>query len=132
MALLIAPYNNAMRLGQGYDYLVQLVAAAFGSLTIFIRFNSYTQQICVDDAVVIDPNRAENVVTNDGTTMRIMVQKSATPSAWTRQKEVIAESPATAVLVANAAKAKDEVELIAKQLADDEAEGEPNHMESHR
>lgn len=32
-------------------------------LTRSLRFNSYTQQICIDDAVVIDPERAENVVT---------------------------------------------------------------------
>ncbi|KAI8262808.1 hypothetical protein K4K58_000382 [Colletotrichum sp. SAR11_239] len=50
MALLLAPYNNGMRLGQG--------------------FNSYTQQICIDDAVVVDPDRIENSVTNDGFTMR--------------------------------------------------------------
>lgn len=104
MSLLLAPYNNAMRLGQG--------------------FNSYTQQICVDDAVVIDPQRAENVVTNDGTTMRIMAQKSATPSAWTRQNEVIIENPATAVLEANAEKAKAEVHLIEEQLAEEAVEGE--------
>ncbi|EPS38324.1 hypothetical protein H072_8001 [Dactylellina haptotyla CBS 200.50] len=36
MAQLLAPYNSAMRLGQG--------------------FNSYTQQICINDAVSIDPN----------------------------------------------------------------------------
>ena len=35
MAQLLAPYNNSMRLGQG--------------------FNSYTQQICLDRAVSIDP-----------------------------------------------------------------------------
>ncbi|KAF5567875.1 hypothetical protein FNAPI_449 [Fusarium napiforme] len=50
MSLLLAPYNNGMRLGQG--------------------FNSYTQQICIDDAVVIDPDRVDNPVTNDGFTMR--------------------------------------------------------------
>ncbi|KAJ4024669.1 hypothetical protein NW766_000909 [Fusarium irregulare] len=50
MSLLLAPYNNGMRLGQG--------------------FNSYTQQICIDDAVVIDPDRVDNAVTNDGFTMR--------------------------------------------------------------
>ncbi|KAM0227454.1 hypothetical protein ACHAPO_011516 [Fusarium lateritium] len=33
-------------------------------------FNSYTQQICIDDAVVIDPDRVDNSVTNDGFTMR--------------------------------------------------------------
>lgn len=49
----------------------------------FHRFNSYTQHICVDDAVVIDPTRAENVITNDGTTMRIVAQSSAKPSACT-------------------------------------------------
>ncbi|EME41203.1 hypothetical protein DOTSEDRAFT_55095 [Dothistroma septosporum NZE10] len=71
MAFILAPYNNAMRLGQG--------------------FNTYTQQICVDDAVVIDPSRSENVLTNDGTTMRIMVQSSGRPSAWSRQKEVVTD-----------------------------------------
>ncbi|KAM0490561.1 hypothetical protein ACHAP8_011466 [Fusarium lateritium] len=50
MALRLAPYNNGMRLGQGV--------------------NSYTQQICVDDAVVTDPDRIDNPVTNDGFTMR--------------------------------------------------------------
>ncbi|KAF7551363.1 hypothetical protein G7Z17_g5057 [Cylindrodendrum hubeiense] len=54
MALLLAPYNNGMRLGQG--------------------FNSYTQQICIDDAVVIDPDRVDNAVTNDGFTMRELRQ----------------------------------------------------------
>ncbi|KAF3762918.1 hypothetical protein M406DRAFT_45333, partial [Cryphonectria parasitica EP155] len=43
MALLVAPYTNAMRLGQG--------------------FNSYTQQICVDDAVFAD--RFEGMATSD-------------------------------------------------------------------
>ncbi|KAJ2994488.1 hypothetical protein NUW58_g1543 [Xylaria curta] len=50
MGLLIAPYNTAMRhVGQG--------------------FNSYTQEICIDDAVVIDPGRPFNTLTNDGSTM---------------------------------------------------------------
>ncbi|KAH7165330.1 hypothetical protein EDB81DRAFT_852234 [Dactylonectria macrodidyma] len=73
MALLLAPYTNAMRLGQG--------------------FNSYTQQICVDDAVAIDPNRAENIVTNDGTTMRIVAELTGKPSAWNRIREVVKEGP---------------------------------------
>ncbi|KAJ5150900.1 uncharacterized protein N7482_010152 [Penicillium canariense] len=95
--------------------------------------------MCIDDAVVVDSNRSENVVTNDGTTMRIMAQKSATPSAWTRQKEVLVESPATAVLAANAEKAKDEVKVIKEQLEDEgdeetaepeaEAESEPEATE---
>ncbi|KAG9960506.1 hypothetical protein KCU61_g6435, partial [Aureobasidium melanogenum] len=78
MTLLLAPYNNAMRLGQG--------------------FNSFSQQICVDDAVVADPDRAENVVTNDGTTMRILAQASAKPSAWNRQKEVVTDDRAKSIL----------------------------------
>jgi hypothetical protein len=90
-------------------------------LTYELRFNSYTQQICIDDAVVIDEQRPENVVTNDGTTMRIMAQKNALPSAWTRQKEVIVGKPATAILVENAKKAKAEVKLIEEELADEEA-----------
>ncbi|RPA86777.1 hypothetical protein BJ508DRAFT_410962 [Ascobolus immersus RN42] len=49
----LAPYNNAMRLGQG--------------------FNSYTQKICIDDAVVIDPSHGDNPITNDGFTMRDLV-----------------------------------------------------------
>ncbi|KAM0511996.1 hypothetical protein ACHAPE_009352 [Trichoderma viride] len=50
MSLHLAPYNSGMRLGQG--------------------FNSYTQKICINDAVVIDPGRNDNLVTNDGFTMR--------------------------------------------------------------
>ncbi|EXJ55901.1 hypothetical protein A1O7_08832 [Cladophialophora yegresii CBS 114405] len=73
MSLLLAPYTNAMRLGQG--------------------FNSYTQQICVDDAVIVDPNRAENILTNDGTTMRIVAETSGKPSAWNRLKEVVDPGP---------------------------------------
>lgn len=102
MSLLLAPYTHAMRLGQG--------------------FNSYTQQICVNDAVVIDESRPENVVTNDGTTMRIMAQKNAIPSAWTRQREVIVGEQATAVLEENARKAKAEVALIEK-IIDEPDEG---------
>jgi hypothetical protein len=47
-----------------------------------------------------------------------MAQKTAAPSAWTRQKEVITNSPATIVLEENAKKAKAEVALIADALAD--------------
>lgn len=56
------------------------------------RFNSYTQQICIDDAVVIDNNRAENTLLNDGTTMRILAQSQSKASAWTRQKEVVVDN----------------------------------------
>ncbi|KAE8230988.1 hypothetical protein CF326_g4004 [Tilletia indica] len=69
MSLLLAPYNNGMRLGQG--------------------FNSYTQQICVDDAVVMNPERAENVVTNDGVTMRILAQKMKKASVWRQMAEYV-------------------------------------------
>ncbi|RAL08768.1 hypothetical protein BO97DRAFT_480426 [Aspergillus homomorphus CBS 101889] len=92
MALLLAPYNNAMRIGQG--------------------FNSYTQQICVDDAVLVDPDRAENVVTNDligvdtdGTTMRILVQSMGKPSAWSRQREIVHEN--VKVVESSTSKSKD-------------------------
>ncbi|RYN93450.1 hypothetical protein AA0119_g9487 [Alternaria tenuissima] len=56
--------------------------------------------------------------------MRIMAQKNALPSAWTRQKEVIVGKPATAILVANAKKAKDEVKIIEEELADEAAAAE--------
>lgn len=44
--------------------------------------------------MIVDPNRAENVITNDGTTMRIVTQAAGKPSAWNRLKEVINEGPA--------------------------------------
>ncbi|KAE8229232.1 hypothetical protein CF326_g5803 [Tilletia indica] len=69
MGLLLAPYNNAMRLGQG--------------------FNSYTHEICIDDAVVVSPQRAENVLTNDGNTMRLAALVAGKPSAWTKQPQVL-------------------------------------------
>ncbi|KAK0543657.1 hypothetical protein OC846_006339, partial [Tilletia horrida] len=69
MGLMIAPYNNAMRLGQG--------------------FNSFTHEICVNDAVVISPQQAENVLTNDGNTMRLTALVLGRPSAWTKQDEVV-------------------------------------------
>ena len=76
---------------------------------------------------MVDENTPENVVTNDGTTMRIMVQKNGNPSAWTRQKEVIVSQPATAVLIENAEKAKAEVAIIRQEIeAAAEEEGERN------
>ncbi|CAI6340662.1 unnamed protein product [Periconia digitata] len=77
MSIQLVPYNNAMRLGQG--------------------FNSYTQTICVDDAVIVDPKRAENVLTNDGTTMRILSEKSNAISVWNRQREIINDDRAEKV-----------------------------------
>ncbi|KAL5435551.1 hypothetical protein PMIN07_006586 [Paraphaeosphaeria minitans] len=78
MALKLVPYSNVMLLGQG--------------------FNSYTQQICIDDAVVIDDQRAENVITKDGTTMRILADKNAQPSVWNRQPEVVNDDRAESAL----------------------------------
>lgn len=42
---------------------------------------------------MIDPSRAENVITNDGTTMRIVAETSGKPSVWNRIKEVVNEGP---------------------------------------
>ncbi|KAK0543655.1 hypothetical protein OC846_006337 [Tilletia horrida] len=47
-------------------------------------FNSYTQQICIDDAVVIDPNHPENVLNNSGLTMKMLAQQTGTVSALER------------------------------------------------
>ncbi|KAK0549211.1 hypothetical protein OC846_004165 [Tilletia horrida] len=66
---LLAPYNNAMRLGQG--------------------FNSYTHEICIDDAVVISPQQPENVLTNDGNSMRLTALVLGNPSVWTKQDQVL-------------------------------------------
>jgi hypothetical protein len=71
---------------------------SFEGFLTFVRFNSFSQQICIDDAVVSDPDRAENVVTNDGTTMRILAQALSKPSAWNRQKEVVTDDRAKTIL----------------------------------
>ncbi|KAK0530971.1 hypothetical protein OC842_003760 [Tilletia horrida] len=71
MVLLLAPYSNSMRLGQG--------------------FNSYTQEICIDDAVIVSPYRAENFLTNDGQTMRTRAGSQADPSIWTSTQEVLVD-----------------------------------------
>lgn len=44
--------------------------------------------------MIVDPSRAENILTNDGTTMRIVAESSGRPSAWNRLKEVIDPGPA--------------------------------------
>jgi hypothetical protein len=90
MGLLLVPYNNAMRLGQGLVIFIRVCINQ--NISNFRSFNSYTQQICIDDAVIVDPERAENVITNDGTTMRILAEKSAAPSAWSRQPEVVLDN----------------------------------------
>ncbi|KAF3901560.1 hypothetical protein ABW21_db0201950 [Orbilia brochopaga] len=50
MSLQLCPYNSAMRLGQG--------------------FNSFTQQICFDDAVIIDAGKVGDVLKKGGLTMQ--------------------------------------------------------------
>ncbi|KAK0543656.1 hypothetical protein OC846_006338 [Tilletia horrida] len=52
-------------------------------------FNSYTHQICVDNAVVVDPQRAENIVSNNGTTMRILAQTEKKASLWRQLQEYV-------------------------------------------
>ncbi|PWN43857.1 hypothetical protein IE81DRAFT_346244 [Ceraceosorus guamensis] len=77
MSMLLAPYNNGMRLGQG--------------------FNSYTHSICVDDAVLIDPSRAENVLSNDGTTMRMLAQRMHKASVWRQMREYVEDGTPTEI-----------------------------------
>ncbi|CAD6886564.1 unnamed protein product [Tilletia controversa] len=72
MSLLLAPYNNSMRLGQG--------------------FNSYTQSICVDSAVVVSPHREENFLNNLGQTMRTIALSNSYPSLWTKETEVLMDT----------------------------------------
>lgn len=75
MALLLAPYNNGMRVGQGYySHHTAYFSYYYGTLTI-TRFNSYTQQICIDDAVVLRVDQKENIVDNTGLTMRQQADK---------------------------------------------------------
>ncbi|KAK6355236.1 hypothetical protein TWF696_004350 [Orbilia brochopaga] len=50
MSLQLCPYNSSMRLGQG--------------------FNSFTQQICFDDAVIIDAGKVGDVLKKGGLTMQ--------------------------------------------------------------
>ncbi|KAJ9115970.1 hypothetical protein QFC22_005113 [Naganishia vaughanmartiniae] len=59
------------------------------SLLLAPYFNSYTQQICIDDAVIVDPERAENILSNDGTTMRILAEQTGKPSVWNQHKEYL-------------------------------------------
>lgn len=83
-------------------------------------FNSYTQQICVDDAVVVDPTRAENVLTNDGTTMRILAASAGKPSAWNRLKEVVNDGPLSVEALSSADDADPSAD--AKRIEDSPAE----------
>jgi hypothetical protein len=67
----LAPYNNAMRIGMFTPFHLQNCLQLI--LIIGQGFNSYTQKICIDDAVVIDPTHIDNPITNDGFTMRDLV-----------------------------------------------------------
>ncbi|KAK0559525.1 hypothetical protein OC861_006616 [Tilletia horrida] len=54
-------------------------------------FNSYSQRICINDAVIVSPNRPENFLSNDGQTMRTMLQAKNQPSLWTQSVEVLTD-----------------------------------------
>ncbi|KAK6721154.1 hypothetical protein SNK04_000049 [Fusarium graminearum] len=95
MALRLAPYNNGMRLGQG--------------------FNSYTQQICVDDAVVTDPDRIDNPVTNDGFTMRDL--RFAISGAHTTHSPSSEESGETVLVSPAGEENNDSTALAARSFA---------------
>jgi hypothetical protein len=94
------------------------------------RFNSYTQEICIDDAVLIDPGRDENVITNDGMTMSGLAALMGRPSQWIREKEIQRDIAVLArkevakeeKKVMSKAKSKDKV--LSKKEEDDELEGE--------
>ncbi|CAD6977707.1 unnamed protein product [Tilletia controversa] len=58
-------------------------------LTLYMSPATMRESICVDNAVVIDPERAENVITNDGVTMRILAQKMKKASVWRQMKEYV-------------------------------------------
>ncbi|PWN86839.1 hypothetical protein FA10DRAFT_289427 [Acaromyces ingoldii] len=113
MGLLLAPYNNAMRLGQG--------------------FNSYTHEICIDDAVVVSPQQPENVLTNDGNTMRLAATVLGRSSAWTKQDEVLLDMGRLAVAkqdrdnkerAADTVRARDEAAEARKQREEAKEEKE--------
>ncbi|KAK0521496.1 hypothetical protein OC842_006758 [Tilletia horrida] len=52
-------------------------------------FNSFTHELCIDDAVVVSPQQPENVLTNDGTTMRLSALILGKASLWVKQKQVL-------------------------------------------
>ncbi|KAE8262350.1 hypothetical protein A4X03_0g2526 [Tilletia caries] len=84
MSLLLAPYNNAMRLGQG--------------------FNSFTHEILIDDAVTIGPLQPENITDNSGSSARLSALILGKPSMWTKQEQVLLN---TAILEEARQKRKD-------------------------
>ena len=62
------------------------------------------------------------MITNDGTTMRIISQASAKPSAWTRQSEVVNDQRADYALIQRDALAIEQSEV------DGDAEGTTSGM----
>ena len=59
---------------------------------------------------MVDPKRAENELTNDGTTMRILAESLDKPSLWNRQPEVVRDSRSKGALQTAGAKAiEDEI-----------------------
>ncbi|CAF3497209.1 unnamed protein product [Fusarium graminearum] len=102
MALRLAPYNNGMRLGKHDNLCLQ-------------PFNSYTQQICVDDAVVTDPDRIDNPVTNDGFTMRDL--RFAISGAHTTHSPSSEESGETVLVSPAGEENNDSTALAARSFA---------------
>lgn len=41
--------------------------------------------------MIVDPERAENILSNDGTTMRILAEQTGKPSIWNQYKEYLAD-----------------------------------------
>ncbi|KAJ9108615.1 hypothetical protein QFC19_002333 [Naganishia cerealis] len=78
-------------LAKGKPFHFEAESLSYKPNTTLHRFNSYTQQICIDDAVVVDPERAENILSNDGTTMRILAEQTGKPSVWQQYKEYLAD-----------------------------------------
>lgn len=74
-------------------------------------FNSFTQQICIDDAVVVNQSRAENILTNDGRTMRMVALINNEPSAWIKQDQVILDEKQ----IQEAKKAREILEIEARK-----------------
>ena len=58
-----------------------------------VSFNSYTQQICIDDAVVVDPDRVDNTVTNDGCTMRELRYAMGPPAGEGKNQDESSTEP---------------------------------------
>ncbi|KAK6359112.1 hypothetical protein TWF696_000279 [Orbilia brochopaga] len=95
MAQLLAPYNNAMRLGQG--------------------FNSYTQQICIDNAVSIDPNWRPEEQRTEAITLGVAKQDSK------QDEDDDSENEAYEIMNRFEAKAKAEKDKLDREYAANKA-----------